>query len=63
MKFKLEFDVDNDAFGNDEQDRNDEIIRIMCELEKRILTDCIDLEFGHHIYDVNGNRIGTVEIS
>lgn len=54
MKFKLNFDCDNSAFGDDIFSRNEEIKRILLEVSK-------NLENGYEffpVYDVNGNKIG-----
>ena len=58
MKFKLEIDLDNDAFY---QNRRREIIRILNEL-----VDTVELHgkqaFDARIKDINGNTVGRATI-
>jgi hypothetical protein len=57
MKFVLEINCDNAAFGPDYDARNDEVARILDDLATR-------LSFGHvpdTLRDINGNKVGTCE--
>ena len=55
MKFKLEFDCDSEAFGEDETDRQIGICNILDDVMERIN---FKGEESGTIRDVNGNRIG-----
>lgn len=58
MKFKIEFDCDNAAFG---EYAVDEISRILAMVKYRIETknNIVD-EFP--IYDINGNKVGSCSL-
>ena len=62
MKFKLEFDMDNDAF---QPDKCNEIVRILRDIASRTNEYCYcPEEIGEYpIKDSNGNKIGTFEIT
>ena len=62
-KFILEFSVENDTFTGpwgreDDSVRNDAVAETLERMAKRIRMASVDLNFGCHIYDVNGNQIG-----
>ena len=54
-KFKLEMDIDNEAFGDNPEY---EIARILEHISKRIIYDTEGL-----LIDSNGNKVGTFELS
>ena len=55
MKFKLEIECDNDAFGNDDEcQRNDEIARILEDAASRVSGACA----SGALRDSNGNKVG-----
>lgn len=57
MRFKLNIDCDNDAFGESSADREMEVARILRALATRLEA----AGFGDHAYlvrDVNGNTVG-----
>lgn len=57
MKFKLEINCDNAAFGDDATERYSEIARILKVVAQ-------DMEDGHSavvLRDINGNKVGTAE--
>jgi hypothetical protein len=57
-RFTLQFVCDNDSFGATEEERNEEIARILREVSSRIL---VGGEFRQHknVCDANGNIVGT----
>lgn len=57
MQFKLEITCDNAAFGENEQDRGEEVARILREVARQV-------DEGYLkgiLYDYNGNRVGTAD--
>lgn len=62
MKFKLEFNMDNDAF---QLDKCDEVIRILAGINSRLNNSKIriDVEDEYPVFDSNGNKIGKLEIT
>jgi hypothetical protein len=57
MKFKLEIECGNDAFGDTFEDTRDEVARILSELSGRIARN--ELCGGQFkVFDHNGNRVG-----
>ena len=59
MKFKLELEIDNAAFGDKPQT---EVARLLVRLAEMLETSDF---MAHPIFDTNGNRVGrsTVEAS
>ena len=62
MKFNLEFDMDNEAF---KPYNGDEVVRILEAINKRIYASTIETDYTNTviIFDINGNRIGKLEIT
>jgi len=61
MKFRLEFDMDNAAFDDNEVGANQETARILKALASKIALQGDNLRLGDDegpLYDINGNRIG-----
>lgn len=58
MKFRLEIDMDNAAFGDDRSERAAEVARILAELAT--VMDANGLQRGDTgaVHDYNGNRVG-----
>jgi hypothetical protein len=54
-KFKLEFEMDNEAFDDNQQY---EIARILDEIKR----DVLRLSTGRKIRDINGNTVGKWDI-
>ena len=52
MEFRLTIDCDNAAFGDDEQERADEVARILLDLLHRLT------EESGTAHDSNGNTVG-----
>ncbi len=58
MKFKLEIDCDNAAFGDGAQEVGAEIARILGEVRDRICHSELDANELFSIRDANGNTCG-----
>jgi len=58
MKFKLQFDMDNEAFGNENPE--EEVARILSDVAFRV--GCI-IPNRNIIKDINGNTIGRWDIT
>lgn len=54
MKFTLEIDCDNAAFGDSEDERHTEVARILTGLADQIEHGYIKAQ----LYDANGNAVG-----
>ncbi len=62
MKFTLTIDMDNAAFGEDDNARSDEVARIL----RKYATYFDSMGLGSHsgaIHDFNGNIVGSWEVS
>jgi hypothetical protein len=58
MRFYVEIEMDNDAFGDESEDENDyshELARILRELAKKVG----DGDGCGRIRDINGNTVGS----
>ena len=59
MKFKLEIDMDNDAFA---EDPNQELGRILTELAENTQFQARMIPYDHRVMDINGNTVGRATI-
>jgi len=53
---------DNAAFGEEESERAAEVVRIVRRWADRA-TQAGCLDFAANVFDSNGNKVGTVEVS
>ena len=56
MKFRLDVECDNAAFGDTDEERNAELSRILHKLAERIGQMAIVV--SGKVHDVNGNKVG-----
>lgn len=54
MKFKLEINCDNAAFGKTDEDRGVEVARLLSRASEQVSCGCIMWQ----IHDANGNNVG-----
>lgn len=57
MKFTLEIDCDNAAFGDTDSERGDEVARVLRDLARRVADGYLMV----YLRDANGNTVGTAE--
>jgi hypothetical protein len=57
--FKLKFETDNAAFGEDPEAREAEVVRILREIAEKLSAGISD----GGCYDLNGNRVGEFVLS
>jgi len=60
MKLDIHIELDNDAFADSP---TDEIRRILKEVCDRITYDSYKAGYHKNIFDINGNTVGSVEIT
>lgn len=62
MTITIEFTTDNAAFGDDADERTQEIARILRGVAKKIADDGIDHTTGFSLRDINGNTVGRFDV-
>jgi len=60
MKFKVEIDVSNSAFGETDEERNSEIVRILKKVIMQLNSGC---NWSLCLKDLNGNTVGHYKFS
>lgn len=55
--FKLSINIDGAAFGDSDEERLDEVARILEETARRVRSGSIANHFTN-LYDLNGNAVG-----
>lgn len=58
MKFTLEIECDNEAFGETNEDRCEEIARILRRVAERLQTNVYGAGAVRGVVDANGNTVG-----
>ena len=59
MDFQLKFNMDNAAFGENTEEANDEVARILRDVRWKVLA----CDGEGYVLDVNGNTIGEWSIN
>lgn len=63
MKLKIEIDTGNAAFGdNDPFQAAQEVTRIIQTQILSLLDDELTDNIDHHLYDINGNKVGHIVV-
>jgi hypothetical protein len=58
MKFKIEIDLENDAFQGGYETENEEISRILEEISYYVKRNTYTVNVPHFERDLNGNKVG-----
>lgn len=66
MKFKIEIECENDAFGEFYESRANEVYRILDSLAVNLKARplmLVDIGDNKSLYDFNGNKVGFVKLT
>lgn len=63
MKFTLEINMDNAAFGDIYMEGGVELSRIFVKIASEIQIETLDVGLSDDIRDINGNKVGTWEVT
>ena len=61
MKFQVEIECDSAAFGENAQERGDEVLGILEDLCKKVEAHGVKVGCYYRLFDTNGNFVGGAE--